>query len=236
MGVQPHRRPALDAAIRARRRVRLPAGRHWCSATRALAVARRARSCSSSPRGSSTRSALRSRRSRWRGSLVYSYTKRFTRWSHLVARPRRSASRPSEATSRSPEHGATHGGCSQRSPLRGDDVGRLASTFCTRCRTWSSTDKTGCTRFRRRSVSTRARRSRACLHVATVVALVAVGGCAATWARCTGLASRSWRAAALRALAGSRRGPLASRCGVLHDERRDQYRVLRFRAAERLVR
>ena len=48
--------------------------------------------------------------------------------------------------------GASHGGCSSRSPLR-SPAGRAASTFSMRCRTSSSTARSRCIRCRRRSAS-----------------------------------------------------------------------------------
>ena len=76
-------------------------------------------------------------------------------------------------------------------------------------------------------------RARGCMHLATVALLVAAGlGLSVDWWYWAGVVAVAGPAR-LRALARAARRPAPARRGVLHDERRDQRRVLRVRARRR---
>ena len=132
-GIQPDRRPRVRRAESAHRGARA-AARRADAGPGVGRGRRRGRCCSCSPPGRSTRSASRSSPVALAWVLLYSYTKRFTWWPHLVARARAWRSRRWAATSRSRAHGASRGGCSGARG-GGDDLGRPGSTSSTRCRT-----------------------------------------------------------------------------------------------------
>ena len=108
-------------------------------------------------------------------------------------------------------------------------LGRRASTSSTRSSTSRSTARRGCTPGRCASASAARSSARGCMHVATVVLLVAVGlGLDVDWWYWAGVVVVAGLLAYEHSLVRPGR-PAAARRGVLHDERRDQRRVLRLR-------
>ena len=138
--------------------------------------------------------------------FFYSYTKRFTRWCHLVLGVGMSIAPVGGYLAVDRARGATRGGCSSRSRSR-SRRGAAASTFSTRCRTSSSTESSGCY-----SLPVGVRRA----------ARVARSRARCTSSRCR--VSRSWASATF---AGTTRGH------VLRARRRRRRGAARLRALAR---